>query len=104
MGNLLNEHGEFERADEPKLMKLRKGPPENMYVVKRWRRTCRVCQRNFWAETEREKYCSLGCERIALERQHSLDDGRRCPVCGKPVTGNPLRVYCSEKCKRRSKA
>ena len=104
MANLLNEHGEFERAEEPRLMKLRKGPPDGKYVVRRWRRTCGVCQRNFWAENEKERYCSLRCERIAAERRAAIADERRCPVCGRPVTRNPLRVYCSEKCKRRSKA
>lgn len=98
---LLNVHGEFERDDPPKLMKLRSGEPKQQQPMRR-RATCAVCQRNFWAENSTERFCSAKCRRAYADMQESRADGRLCPVCGRPVIGRTNRVYCSYECKKRA--
>jgi len=104
MSTLLNSHGEFESDMEPRLLKLRQGKPLPKPGEPRWRRTCPICQRNFWAESPHERYCSMGCEDMAALRRKAIRAGRTCPVCGGPVTGRKTRVYCSNNCSAKAQA
>ena len=101
MVSMLNEHGEFEDSYEPKHMKLSWKEPEKKPKLA-YRRTCPVCQLNFWAYTRSERFCSDRCGKVWAEMEKSRKRGRVCPICGRPVIGNRKRVYCSSSCKQKA--
>ena len=98
---ILNEHKEFERDDGPRFIKLGTGKPRAWYGKPKWRRVCRICRRVFMADAADERYCPK-CRRYG----DCEPDGsrRRCPMCGRPVTGRTNRVYCSSTCSTKAQA
>lgn len=75
---LMNEHGEFvDDFDAYAPMALRKGgarrdPAQRASGI---RRTCPMCQRNFWADGTDDRYCSARCRRAATGGVRQLADG-----------------------------
>ena len=105
----VNGFGEFVDDFDPYApMALRKGGEERRipHEKPRIRRTCPMCQRNFWADGQDDHYCSAKCWRAATGGVRQLPDGSyegECAVCGATWRArSPKRLYCSTKCKSRA--
>lgn len=66
---------------------------------------CLWCGKSFLASRYGKQYCNDDCRRYAYEKvkyerkKGAMREGKVCAVCGKPITTERNRKYCSPNCR-----